>query len=108
MMELENLIRQSISDEFSLETSSSFTFDQFKSILYDRINYLIIHDFHRLASILYRVDVSESKLRKLLHDHSDQAAGVIISELIIERQLQKIKNREQSKSQEEIPDDEKW
>jgi hypothetical protein len=107
-MEIENLLRQSISDDFSIEASSTFTFDQFKSILQERINYLINHDFHRLASILYRVDVSESKLRKLLHDHSDEAAGNIISELIIERQLQKIKSREQFKSQEEIPDDEKW
>jgi hypothetical protein len=107
-MELESLLRKSISDDFSIEASSSVTFEQFKSILQEQINYLINHDFHRLASILYRVDVSESKLRKLLHDHSDQAAGNIISELIIERQLQKIKSREQFKSQEEIPDDEKW
>ena len=107
-MEIDNLLRQSINDDFSIEAPSSFTFDQLKSILQERINYLIIHDFHRLASILYRVDISESKLRKLLHDNSDQAAGNIISELIIERQLQKIKSREQFNSQQEIPDDEKW
>ena len=36
----------------------------------DQINYLIEKDFQRLVSILYRLDVSEEKLREALNLNS--------------------------------------
>jgi len=73
------------------------------------INDLILHDFHRLMSILYRIDVSEQKLRHMLGEHKGIDAARIIAHLIIDREKQKIRTRqewdEQSKG---IPDDEKW
>jgi hypothetical protein len=80
-----------------------------KQILADKINELIISDFQKLVSILYRMDVSESKLKQLLIVNPGTDAGLIIADLMIERQEQKIKSRNQfSKRDENISDDEKW
>jgi len=46
------------------------------------------------VSILYRIDVNERKLKFLLQENVGEDAAVIIADLIIERQLQKIKSRE--------------
>jgi hypothetical protein len=72
------------------------------------INRLIESDFSRLIMILYRLDISESKLKQTLRENFAQNAGDIIALLIVERQLQKQKSRQQSKPQQDIPDDEKW
>jgi len=80
-----------------------------KQLLADKINELLISDFQRLVSILYRMDISEAKLKRLLKETPTVDAGVIIADMMIERQLQKIKSRQQnSKRDENINDDEKW
>ncbi|HEV7783000.1 MAG TPA: hypothetical protein VGO58_17110 [Chitinophagaceae bacterium] len=72
------------------------------------INDLIANDFQKLISHLYRMDISEPGLRMLLKEKPDSNAGLLIAELMIERQLQKIKSRKESKSNDDIPEDEKW
>src|SRR5687768_7340636 len=80
-----------------------------KQLLAERINELVNADFQKLVSILYRMDVSESKLKQLLTDNHGTDAGLIIADLMIERQDEKIKSRQQfSKRDENINDDEKW
>lgn len=53
------------------------------------VNELIVHDFERLVRILYRVDVDEQKVRKLLLDCPQADARILIANLLIERQEQK-------------------
>jgi hypothetical protein len=78
-------------------------------ILAGRINDLVNTDFQKLVSILYRIDVSEIKLKQLLKDNAGADAGLIIADLMMERQAEKIKSREQyHKRDENISDDEKW
>jgi hypothetical protein len=80
-----------------------------KQLLAERINELIQKDFQKLVSILYRLDISEEKLKYLLKENSDSDAGFIIAELIIERQIQKKKSRQQfSKRDDDIDENEKW
>ena len=80
-----------------------------KKMLAERINVLIQNDFQKLISILYRLDVSEEKLKFLLKENIESDAGVIITDLIIERQMQKIKSRQQfSQRDDNIDDSEKW
>ena len=57
-----------------------------------RINHLIVHDFPRLIHILYVIDVSEEKLKKLLRTYKDSDAGVIIAKLVVDRQKKKAIN----------------
>jgi hypothetical protein len=83
--------------------------DANKKILAARINELIQLDFQKLISILYRLDVSEKKLKTLLEESSTTDAGYIITELIIERQIQKIKSRQQFRQPDnDIDENEKW
>ena len=80
-----------------------------KQILIEKINELINTDFQKLVSILYRMDVSEIKLKQLLNENQGTNAALIITDLMIERQEQKIISRQQfRKKDENINDDEKW
>ena len=80
-----------------------------KQILIEKINELINTDFQKLVSILYRMDVSEIKLKQLLNENPGTDAALIITDLMIERQEQKMISRKQfRKKDENISDDEKW
>ena len=80
-----------------------------KQILAEKIDQLINTDFQKLVLILYRMDVSEIKLKQLLNENPGTNAALIITDLMIERQEQKIISRQQfRKKDENISDDEKW
>ena len=80
-----------------------------KQDLAHKINELVGTQFQKLVSILYRMDVSETKLKQLLSDNPGTDAGLIIADLMIERQKEKIRSRQQfSKRDENISEDEKW
>lgn len=49
------------------------------------INDCIKHDFNKLVQLLYRIDVSEQKLKKILQSHPNIDAARLIAEVIIER-----------------------
>lgn len=73
------------------------------------INEMILSDFDNLVLLLYRLDIDETKLRKILNENHASDAGNIIADLIIERQLQKIKSRQQfSQRDNNISEEEKW
>jgi uncharacterized protein YwgA len=72
------------------------------------INGLINTDFEKLSGILYRIDVSEKKLKKLLADNPRTDAGLLIADLVIERQMEKKKSREKFRRDSNISDEEKW
>jgi hypothetical protein len=77
--------------------------------LASKINSLLTSDFNKLVSILYRMDVSEKKLKQLLQDNPATDAGKLIAELMIEREAEKIKSRKEFKQRDRnIDEDEKW
>jgi hypothetical protein len=94
----------------SLEISLPVTIsgEELKQKLALHINHLINHDFEKLVFYLYRVDVNENKIRQLLEQKEGENTAGLIADLIIERQLQKIKSRKETKSNNSIPDEEKW
>ena len=60
---------------------------------------LIAHDFNKLVSILYRIDVSEDKARKSLAEEASlRSPGHTLARLLIERESEKIKFRQQYRS----------
>lgn len=93
---------------FNISFQKGLSESAFRSILSDHINSLIVHNFSLLVSILYRLDISEKKLKEILKQQPQTHAGSIISDLIIEKQLQKIESRKKYSRQEDIPPDEKW
>jgi hypothetical protein len=58
------------------------------------------------------MDVSETKLKRLLQENPESDAGVIITELILERQQEKINFRRNQgdnlKKKDDIPEEDKW
>ena len=58
------------------------------------INELIKNDFSRLVQILYRIDVSEAKLKDILNSNPNEDAGKLIAQVIIERLAATKKARE--------------
>jgi hypothetical protein len=97
-----------IKESLQIDLPENIPLEALKEKLSVYINELILSDFQKLVSILYRVDVSEIKLKTLLKENPGNDAGRIIAELIIERQLQKIKSREEYRRDSTISDDEKW
>ena len=81
-----------IEEENDLEKSQSENFQ----ILVNFIDDLIQNDFNRLVSILYRVDISEQKLKLKLAENKDSnvRSAEIIANLLIEREQEKIRSRE--------------
>lgn len=61
--------------------------------LSELINTLIGEDFPALLNLLYRVDVSEKKIKQCLENNEGKDASAIIADLLIERQLQKLDSR---------------
>ena len=54
-----------------------------KNILADKINDLINHDFNQLIQILYRIDVSEKKLKITLQENKNEDALKFINQSLI-------------------------
>jgi hypothetical protein len=59
------------------------TYSREKLIAY--LNEFINHDFSKVVQLLYRIDVSEAKLKKVLHENPHEDAAHLIADLIIER-----------------------
>ena len=82
--------------------------EEFQIKLRARVAELLQKDFSRLINILYRLDVSEEKLKREIYNQHASDAAELISRLIIERQLEKLQTRWQQRSNENIPDADKW
>lgn len=74
--------------------------------LANAINELIKKDFSRLVQILYRIDVSEAKLKNILQTHPNEDAGKLIAQVIIDRLAITKKTRESFKVPPAIEDTE--
>jgi hypothetical protein len=77
-----------------------------KPNLEQAINELIKNDFSRLVQILYRIDVSEAKLKYILNAHPNEDAGKLIAQVVIERLAATKKARESFNTTPRIDDTE--
>ena len=101
----------SISDKIISEINlmQQVSNEQIRARLIDLINELIQKDFNALLQLLYRIDVDEMKIRSCLKENKNNDAASLLADLIIERQLQKIKTRQEYQSRNDANDnDEKW
>lgn len=73
------------------------------------INDLITTNFEQLLALLYRIDVSEKKLKTLLAQPNENLSSDVIARLLIERQLEKIISRRETKlPPDEFDEAERW
>jgi hypothetical protein len=82
--------------------------EEMKDHLIFYINHLLLHDFDKLVQILYRVDVSENKLKEVVQKNPGTDAAIIIADLLMQRQEEKIKTKEAFKSNNDISGEDKW
>lgn len=73
------------------------------------LNELILHDFHTLVQILYRVDVPEKELKELLQQQPGTDAGILLADMLIKRQKEKELLRKGYRSDNtDIPEEDRW
>lgn len=102
-------IAEDLRKDWSITLPVQASEDQIIASLSVEVNRLIIQDFQRLIGLLYRIDIREANLKKLLRENPESEAGRIIAWMILERQKEKIRSREQSrKDPSDIPEDERW
>ena len=102
-------IIDSINKDWALRLNNTLTEDELVDAFAVHLNDMIVHEFPRLITALYRIDVSEQKVRQTLRENPMADAGKIIAHLIIERQKQKIKTRELFRSRDnDIDENERW
>jgi hypothetical protein len=108
-MDEEQQLQQDITQHINLSLVPGISAEAFRQKLAEYINVLINNDFNKLILILYRLDISEKKLKQLLATSPGYNAGNLIATMIIERQLEKIKSRSQYRQPDDsIPEEEKW
>jgi hypothetical protein len=84
-----------INQSLEISLPNSISLEVLREKLALHINHLINTDFEKLIFYLYRIDVNESRMKQLLDQKEGENAAGFIADLIIERQLQKIKSRQQ-------------
>lgn len=107
MGEKESTFISELSDKLEIEIPEKKSMEELKLLLTGYINHLMNNNPDKLVSILSRVDVSEKTLKANLQNQKENASS-IMAQMIIERQLEKIKTRERFKSNDDIPENEKW
>ncbi len=81
----------------NLKERKEIAYDEAFLMIMRVIEDLMAKDFNRLINILYRIDVSEVKLKEALALSTDNPAS-IITKMILDRQLQKIELRKKYSS----------
>jgi hypothetical protein len=79
-----------------------------KADLIAAINHLIVHDFEQLVSLLYRIDVNESKIKLLLQNNPDTNAAELMADAIIQRLAEKQQAKAQYQSPPPTDEEERW
>lgn len=102
MEELDHQAKSSLSQGFDLTEAQLISREKIIAALSERISQLIAGNPDQLFSMLYRLDISEKKIKLVLLQQENIALH--LAELIYERQLEKAASRKHFGRQE--PDDE--
>jgi len=94
-------LQEALQTDFDLSFTDWVTKQQLIAALTRRIEELIAGNPDRLFSMLYRLDISEKKLKTAMASESNIARK--IADMIYERQSEKVSSRKENKSNK--PDD---
>lgn len=64
------------------------------------INHMLEHNFEKLCNAMYRLDVSERKFHEVLTGTAPEVIGSRLADLVIEREMQKVRTREMYRKKE--------
>lgn len=91
MEELDNHAKSSLSQGFDLTEAQLVSKEKILTALSERIAQLIAGNPDKLFSMLYRLDISEKKIKQVVQEQENIAFH--LSDLIYERQLEKAASR---------------
>lgn len=72
------------------DIANSLTEEQLIAALVDAFAYLIDHDFQKLIQIMYKADVDQDKLKKLLEEAEGLSSAEVIAKAYVDRQKAKV------------------
>lgn len=78
---------------FLPEQKSGIDRNMLKQKLIEVISHMLDNEFEKLCNAMYRLDVSEELFHKALNETPKDVVPAVIAELVIERELQKVKTR---------------
>jgi hypothetical protein len=84
--------KATVSKLFDLPISNKDEWETIKKMLEEEIAFLIKNNFEKLLHILYRIDINENDAMTALQK-TDAASR--LTDLIIQRQIEKVKSRQQ-------------
>lgn len=105
---MEKEVIQHLQKELSIQLTEPVSIEKLKQFITARVNDLIQHDFTELTQLLYRIDVNETHLKKMLNEAGESEAADIIATLIVERQMQKYESRKAYRQDDNINENERW
>lgn len=80
-----------IARDFGLEIGEEpLTEQALFDLVANEVAYMLEHRMETLFSLLYRLDVSEKKIRTALAPDAKEPANILLAKLIIDRQKQRI------------------
>ncbi|MHB1921735.1 MAG: hypothetical protein ACYCOO_05805 [Chitinophagaceae bacterium] len=93
--------------EFLIPPYGESSREQLLSLLRERVSQLLDQDVDRLILLLYQLDIAENKVRQILSPESEDPA-LELALLILQRQMEKIKSREQYPRDPKIAEEDRW
>lgn len=91
---------ESMPKEFSLENFSQEKDDRvLLNLIQQRVDEMMAHDLELLMSYLYRLDISEGRIRVALQNQDKIPANEALARLIYERQLERLSTRKKYKQE---------
>ena len=87
------LIKKDFQLDESFDAEVDKPLDRLHSFLTQVVNHMLDKDFNRLMNALYRIDVSEEKVKQILALSEPDSLAKELADLIIERELKKVEIR---------------
>lgn len=88
----QSLIKKDLALDEELPAQAA-SLEDLKKQLIPVINYLLDRDLNRLLTALYRIDVSEAKVKHILAAGDPENMAGKIADMVIERELLKVETR---------------
>lgn len=100
---LNDEIKQMLQLHFEIELKNTE-----KQAIIDYIDHLIANNFQQLINVLYKIDISENKIKLALQQQQNRKTAEVLVEMILERLQEKAESRKATKTNNFISEDEKF
>jgi len=87
--------------DFQINPEENPEHKNFKDVivwLQKEIQYLLDNNFEKLLNIMYRIDIGEDRFREALSNQRSKDISYELAELVVERELQKVRSRKKYQS----------